>query len=146
MIPNNGPMVPGGFAVPLPLSLGGTGDTGSAWSTFTPTIAPGSGAVAGYTSQTGRYKTIGKTVFVSIQIQASGAGTASGAYSIAGLPLVAAGGGGRTYIMNIRNSSTGLYCSGYIVGGATTIPIFTSAGGNPSFTDQINVEGVYESA
>jgi hypothetical protein len=76
----------------------------------------------------------------------AGAGTASGGYSIAGLPLAAAGGGGRTYIMNIRNSSTQLYCNGYIVGGTTTIPIFTSGVGNPSFTDQINVESVYENA
>lgn len=127
MIANAGPMIPIGLPVPLPASLGGTGDTGTAWPTFTPTITPGSGAVAGYSTQSARYKAIGKTVFVQINIQASGVGTASGAYTISGLPFAAAGGGARSYLLNVHDGTTGLYAYGYVIGGTTVVTLFTRA-------------------
>jgi len=40
-------------------------------------------------TQSGRYKTIGKTVFIDIYVQPSGAGTCSGTITIANLPVTA---------------------------------------------------------
>jgi hypothetical protein len=61
----------------VPVANGGTGDTGTAWTTYTPTIgsSSGSGLVA---TATGRYKTIGKTIFLSVTVTVTSAGSATG--------------------------------------------------------------------
>jgi hypothetical protein len=68
----------------LAVANGGTGDTGTAWSTYTPTITAGAGtftSVAG----AGRYKQIGKTLFLNVVITITTNGTASG-HVIATMP------------------------------------------------------------
>jgi hypothetical protein len=57
---------------------GGTGDTGTAWSTYTPTVASSSGSITTLGTVTGRYKQIGKTVFLSIVIPITTNGTGAG--------------------------------------------------------------------
>ena len=69
---------------PLPVANGGTGDTGTAWSTYTPTIGAQSGAFTSV-SAAGRSKTIGKTVFVQITVTVTTVGSAAG-YITATLP------------------------------------------------------------
>lgn len=54
-----------GPALPLAVANGGTGDTGTAWTAYTPTIVCGAGTNVGITAA-GRYKTIGKTVFIEV--------------------------------------------------------------------------------
>lgn len=54
-----------GPALPLAVANGGTGDTGTAWTSYTPTIVCGAGTNVGITA-TGRYKTLGKTVFIEL--------------------------------------------------------------------------------
>jgi hypothetical protein len=56
---------------------GGTGDTGTAWSTYTPTVTPSSGSFT-TVSATGRYKQLGKTLFLNIVITITTNGTAAG--------------------------------------------------------------------
>ncbi|MGJ5095606.1 hypothetical protein ACQR18_26260 [Bradyrhizobium oligotrophicum] len=49
----------------LAVARGGTGDTGTAWSTFTPSPACGTGT---FTVTSARYKTLGKTVYISLDV------------------------------------------------------------------------------
>lgn len=62
----------------LPAGNGGTGITGFAWSTYTPTATAGSGAFTTLGTLTGRYFTIGKLVFFSASIPITTNGTAAG--------------------------------------------------------------------
>ena len=70
----------------LPVANGGTGDTGTAWTAYTPTLTAASGT---YTtaSAAGRYKTIGKTVFIHVTITITTIGT--GTYPKFTLPVSA---------------------------------------------------------
>jgi len=61
----------------LPVANGGTGDTGTAWTNYTPTITPASGTFTS-ASATGRYKQIGKTVFIQVAVSITTNGTAAG--------------------------------------------------------------------
>jgi len=73
----------------LPTSSGGTGDTGTSWSTsFTPVVTSASGSLTA--TGTCRYKQIGKTVFISLSVTVSSSGTSSGALIIT-LPVAAGG-------------------------------------------------------
>lgn len=60
----------------------------SSWTSYTPTVGSGSGSFT-TVSATGRYKQIGKTVFVMVNITITNAGTAAG-YISATLPFTAA--------------------------------------------------------
>lgn len=61
----------------VPVASGGTGDTGTAWTSAAATLACGAGSL---TSATGtfRYKTLGKTVFIQLKIVITTVGTCSG--------------------------------------------------------------------
>ena len=61
----------------LPVANGGTGDTGTAWTTYTPTLAASAGAFVTATAS-GAYKTIGKTLFIRLAVVVTDVGTASG--------------------------------------------------------------------
>lgn len=65
----------------VPVAKGGTGDTGTAWSTYTPTVTCSSGSLTTYTA-TGRYKTIGKTAHLQIAITNTTNGTCAGYWQI----------------------------------------------------------------
>jgi hypothetical protein len=60
---------------------GGTGDTGTAWTTYTPTITVGTGAITTLGTVSGRYKTIGKTLFISVSAGITTNGTAATSFS-----------------------------------------------------------------
>lgn len=62
--------------LPIPVASGGTGDTGTAWSSFTSTITAGTGTFT-TVSATSAYKQLGKMVFVRIQINITTNGTAA---------------------------------------------------------------------
>lgn len=61
----------------VPVAFGGTGDTGTAWTTYTPTPTSGGGAFTS-ASSSGSYKTLGKTVWFTITVTITTVGTASG--------------------------------------------------------------------
>lgn len=56
------------------VSQGGTGDTGTAWTSYTPTLTCSSGSV-GSATVTGRYKALGKTTHVWISVLITSLGT-----------------------------------------------------------------------
>lgn len=73
-----------GWTGSLAVSRGGTGDTGTAWSSYTPTIGCGTGSLTS-ASATGRSKTIGKTTFVGLVVTIPTNGTC-GTFITATLP------------------------------------------------------------
>jgi hypothetical protein len=66
-----------GITTPLSVAQGGTGDTGTAWTPYTPTVTAGSGTFTAV-SASGRYKQLGKTIFLSLSITVTTNGTAGG--------------------------------------------------------------------
>jgi hypothetical protein len=62
----------------LPVANGGTNDSGTAWTSYVPTVSAASGTFT-TVSATGRYKTIGKIVFLQTFITITTVGSASGA-------------------------------------------------------------------
>jgi hypothetical protein len=56
---------------PLPVASGGTGDTGTAWTSYTPTIVADTGTFGALTVTYAKYKTIGKTLFLNLNCSAS---------------------------------------------------------------------------
>lgn len=57
----------------LPVANGGTADTGTAWTTYTPTLTCGVGSAT--STNTGRYKQLGKTMFIELRVQVTAVGT-----------------------------------------------------------------------
>jgi hypothetical protein len=93
-----------GWTGSLAVARGGTGDTGTAWTTWSPTITSGGGTVTGATiSTTAKYKTLGKTVFWSISctITAKGSGSPTGS-------VIFTTPGGQTPV-NANNAGAGFY-------------------------------------
>jgi hypothetical protein len=111
----------------LPIANGGTGDTGTAWTPYTPTMACNGGT--GTWSALGRSKTIGKTVFLSIAITLSAIGTCtvSNPQVTLTLPFTAQS----PVTMLVRETGlTGVAYQGYGVAASTTITLASMAGGN----------------
>lgn len=67
------------------------GNTGSSWTTWTPTITAGSGTFTSVTA-TGRYKQIGKTVFYRVSVIFTTIGTGNG--PLFSLPVTSLASGG----------------------------------------------------
>jgi hypothetical protein len=65
----------------LAVTSGGTGDTGTGYTPYTPTLACGAGALT-TSSASGRSKTIGKTVLIEVDITITTLGTCAGNLSV----------------------------------------------------------------
>lgn len=61
----------------LPVANGGTGDTGTAYASYTPTVTASAGTFT-TTSASGAFKVIGKTCFIRVRATITTVGTASG--------------------------------------------------------------------
>lgn len=61
-------------SLPLAVGQGGTGDAGTAWTAYTPTVTCTSGSLT-TSSAAGRWKAIGKTVWLQISIAITTVGT-----------------------------------------------------------------------
>lgn len=129
----------------LPLANGGTGDTGTAWTPYTPTVVCSGGS--GTWSALGRSKTLGKTVYVSIAVTLSAIGTCtpSNPQVTFTLPFTAQS----PLTMLVRNTGTnpGIAYQGYGVASSATITLASMAGGNVALTtgDLYIGSAVYES-
>lgn len=127
---------------PLLVANGGTGDTGTAWTAYTPSIAAQSGTFT-TVSATGRYKTIGKTTFITITITATNIGTAAG-YASATLPNISAA---EQYTLSGGNFSTGKSMRALIGISSSAALIANYDNTFPLASGQtVTVSGVYESA
>ena len=128
----------------LPVARGGTGDTGTAWTAYTPTITPGSGSFT-TVSASGRYKQIGKTVFLRVTVTITTNGTAGTQVDVS-LPV--ANENAEFQVMNgVEVATTGSALSGIILKTSSTLRIrrYDNAylGGNGAV---LVMEGSYEAA
>lgn len=127
---------------PLAVAFGGTGDTGTAWATYTPTITAGSGAFT-TVSATGRWKSIGKTVFFQISITITANGTAA-TNIVATLPVTSGPG---VYAAIGRETAGQTAIDGIIAAASTTVSIRKYDGTYPGATGAVcNFGGCFESA
>lgn len=112
------------------------------WTAYTPTLSAGSGSLSS-ASATGRYQTIGKIVFVEIDITITTNGTAATSI-IATLPATAAA---AKYVLGGQETTTGKAVTGLIpVSGTDATALFydgTYPGGDGK---EIVLIGVYEAA
>jgi hypothetical protein len=128
------------------LSVAGV-DASGAWTSYTPSIGAGTGALGTGNSSSGRYKQIGKTVFFTAQVNlgASGAGTAGG-WLVIGLPVAAK----QTTAPGIAFSGirSGLVGLTAIIDTTTTIDVVdAAAGANPIANSRsYYINGSYEAA
>jgi hypothetical protein len=133
-----------GLSVPVTVARGGTGDTGTAWTTYTPTITAGSGTFGSVTGA-GRYKVMGKTVYFNLLVTVTTVGTAA-QNIVATLPA------GMTSaaivsLSGVEVNATGNMVRGFINSGASTISMayynntFPGGSGNA-----VCISGVFEIA
>jgi hypothetical protein len=59
------------------VAQGGTGDTGTAWTAYTPTVTCATGVPTTFTA-TGRYKTLGKTTWIYVNVNITALGACAG--------------------------------------------------------------------
>lgn len=100
----------------LPVANGGTGDSGTAWTAFTPVVTATAGTFTTATA-TMRYKTIGKTLFFSGVLTITTVGTASG-YPLMTLPVAAQAAGGIVAIGR-EGAVTGKTVVGFLPGASS---------------------------
>lgn len=70
-----------GWTGQLSVARGGTGNAGTAWTAYSPTVASSSGSF-GTVSTSAAYMTLGKTVFLSVVISITANGTAAGLITV----------------------------------------------------------------
>lgn len=132
-----------GLTTPLSADQGGTGDAGTAWTAYTPSLSAASGSFTSATA-TGRYKQIGKTVLFSIKIAITTNGTASAAI-LTSVPVTSAA--LQQSVSGRENAATGYACAGVIFASSTTVYVqrfdglYLGANGY-----EIDLQGSYEAA
>jgi hypothetical protein len=114
----------------------------NAWTAYTPTITAGSGTIT-TKSATGRYKQIGKTVFIEINITITTNGSGAGSV-VATIPITPSAG---FFILAGReNAATGKMLQG-IINGVSTATIFNYDNSYPGADGgSLIMTGVYEAA
>jgi hypothetical protein len=127
-------------AIPCTVAQGCTGDTGTAWQSYTPTIACQTGTLTSSTA-TGAFKTIGKTVFVEINIAITTNGTCA-VYLTASLPT----GTLATNVALAGGTGSNFGIVSYGTTGGTTVFILKYDGTYPGNSGSfITLSGVYQS-
>lgn len=127
----------------LPVANGGTGDTGAAWTTFTPTITSGTGAFT-TVSASGSYLQIGKRVHFICTITITAAGTAAGNMF---LPLPA-GALKRSFASTgLETALTGATANCFGAAAATSFQVNSPGGATLIASGNVvTVSGTYEAA
>lgn len=112
----------------------------TAWSTYTPTASCAGGTITSNTTLAGRYKIVGKVVFIQIAHQVATLGTCTGnvAYSTPGTVNTT----GSIYALAAVNTSTNVSLAAYTFGGSNQIilPFATAI----SAAQGYNLGGLYE--
>lgn len=126
----------------LPVAQGGTGDSGTAWTAYTPSTGCGSGTLTTVTPA-GRYKQIGKSVFFSASLVITTNGSCAG-FIILGLPVTAVTNAGVSQIV-VGEDSTALSLNCGIASASSTTNCFKYDGTYPGATGRnLFISGTYE--
>ena len=115
-------------------------DFGAAWVSYTPTVTAQTGAIAAATASM-RFREIGRTVMIQVQVTITNAGTATGVLFVT-LPKAALG---TQMIMGRENAINGGALSGVINGSTLSVLYYNNT--SPIATGaQLNLGGSYEEA
>lgn len=116
----------------------------TAWTTYTPTVTAASGTFTTVTAF-GRYKQIGKTVFIQITVQIGANGTAAGSVDVT-LPFTSAAVSFAQWVLAGREGAlAGKMLQGSINSSSTTCVIGNYDNSYPGNTGALlNLSGVYE--
>lgn len=126
----------------LSVARGGTGDTGTAWTTYTPSTACSVGSGT-WTNNDARSKTLGKTVFWQADLTLTTFGTCSGSEFTFSLPATPQSGGSFATIDLVISGSPGI-CQ-ITASTATVTCRLISGGALTSNGMRFKMSGVYES-
>lgn len=114
----------------------------SAWTAFTPTVGATSGSITSYTA-TGKYKRIGRIVFVDVDVTITNNGTGAGQLTIGSIPVPPVGLG--TYFSGREAGLGNKMVHGSMNNGGATITVFDYSGAYPAATNaRILLSGRYE--
>lgn len=122
----------------LPVANGGTGDTGTAWTTFTPSLSCGT---ATFTVNSATSKTIGKTTFAQIDYTISAIGTCTNGgvtFTLPNTPQTSGALNGQ----EIQNSSAATSC--VLASGSATATCRKTANAAALLNDHVVISGVYQ--
>jgi hypothetical protein len=126
----------------LPVGNGGTGITSFAWSTYSPTVTPGSGAFTTLGVVSGRYFTIGKITFFSASVAITTNGTAAGYVQVT-LPV--GGNAAADYFCIGRSQAAGKSLNAQIGSGTQNARIRNYDGTYPGADGEtLEISGWYE--
>lgn len=135
-----------GITGTLPIANGGTNDTGTAWTTYSPAVTCGQATGTAICTGAGRYKMLGKTVWLTFNVTTSGTFTAGTITSVA-LPNAAVNGTTFYNCFGRENNVTGVTWIGSISAGASIVGVFNYANANAILTgESINLTCTYETA
>jgi hypothetical protein len=129
----------------LAVANGGTGNTGGAFSTYSPTVSCGQSTGTAVCTGQGRYQQIGKLINLTVTITISGTFT-GGVINNVALPVQATGGSGGTFIFTGRETAvSGAPWWGSMAANATTMGITNVSNTNSITTGwSITLTGWYE--
>lgn len=124
-------------SIPLSVANGGTGDTGTAWTAFTPSLACGT---ATFTNNSMRSKTMGKTTWIEGDFTITAIGTCTNLITF-NLPNTANSPAAFGTFENTRNLIAGCVIASI---GSTGAACLLNAAGAWNVNDRIKFSGVYE--
>jgi hypothetical protein len=122
----------------LAVASGGTGDTGTSWAAFTASPSCGTAAI---TTNSARFKTIGKTAWIQVDFTISSLGTCTSSLTFNAPVAVNTAGNGAFPYLNNATLALG-YCKA--LASATTIACGPASGGNFAVNDRPILTAVYE--
>lgn len=131
------------LSVPVTVANGGTGDTGTAWTSYTATLTPTSGSLTS-TTQNCAYKELGKTVFWRCKVNITNVGTATNAGLDISLPAGHTLAGDFIPVV-VESATLAIVYYGRGPSGATIVSTLNATGGGWLQTGRgISMSGVYE--
>jgi hypothetical protein len=106
------------LSVPVSVANGGTGDTGTAWSAYTPTAS----ATTGTFTTLGRQKQIGKTAFVNVSVTFTSAATGT---LLVSLPTTSVS---NAVISGKEIATSGVGVAGFVLAASNSISVLNAIG------------------
>ena len=127
------------MSTPWPVAAGGTGDTGTVWSAYTPSLVCGS---ATFTTNSARSKTLGKTTFIEIDFTITAVGTCNSNNLTFNIPITTASAGGLAGQVANNAVGGGVLCG--VAGGSTAVSSCKRTDNTFIVNDRIVLSGALE--
>lgn len=119
-------IINGGASAPVSVAQGGTGDTGTAWTAYVPVVTCGAGTLTTSTPA-GRWKSIGKTVYLQVSLLITTLGTCTGSLSFTLPNSFTANATGLIYVGGAYDSSSTVTSITFVAASTTATMAFAAA-------------------